>query len=204
MSGYTMTQPELYYELPAPVTRTNYVTATQACMSALIATSIPMCMIPAGYFSAIGKSIHFEANGTVTGTTSPTFIMAAGLDVVPNTIGGTGGVTLFTTPATTTAPTTTAWPWTMEFDITAQAVGGGTIATIGAGGTTLQLNGEIDVQGAATNTWATGRMTNMMDANLTSVNNEVNLFLELFATWTGTVTTSDITVVQQFKVYLEN
>ena len=203
MSNYTGQQPELYYALPAAVTRSNYVTATQACMSALTTTSIPRCLIPALYFSQIGKSARCTAAGTVTGTAAaPTVILAAGLDVAAATIGGTGGATLFTTPATTTAPGTTTWPWEMTFDITCQAVGGAASGT--AGGTTLQLNGEVDVFGAAQNTWSTARMSNMVDTNLTSVNNEINLYLELFATWTGTVTASNITVVQQLKLYLEN
>ena len=195
MSGYTMTQPELYYSLPAAVTRSNYVTATQACMSALTSTSIPRCMIPALYFSQIGKSVHFEANGTITGTASPTLIIAAGLDFAAGTIAGTGGATLFTTGATLT-PASALTPFTMEVDIVCQAVGNL--------GTTLQTNGEIDVHGGLTGTWSTARSSSMFDVNSTGVNNEQNMWLELFATWTGTVSASDVTVLQQFKVYLEN
>lgn len=203
MSGYTGQQSELYYSLPSAVTRSNYVTATQAVMTALTTTSVPRCVIPALYFSQIGKSLHFEANGTVVGTAAaPTFIMAAGLNLAAGTLGGTGGGTIVTAPATTTAPGTTTWPWTMEVDIVCQAVGGAVSGT--AGGTTLQCNGEIDVHSGATNTWQTGRQTNMFGTTITSLNNEVNLFLELHATWTGTVTASNITVVQQLKVYLEN
>lgn len=200
MSGYTMLQPELYYELPAPVTRSNYVTATQACMSALTTTSIPRCFIPGGYFSAIGKSAHFRAHGTITGTASPTLALAAGLDIAPGTIGGTGGATLFT--GATTTPSATTCPFDLDFDLTCQAVGGGNSGA--SGGTTLQLNGRMTFSVVATNTWSTAPNVNMISANLTSVNNEVNLWLELFATWTGTVSASDITLLQQLKVYLEN
>lgn len=194
MSGYTGTQGELYYELPSSVTRNNYVTATQACLSALAATSVPRCLIPSLYFNQVGKSIHFEANGTITGTASPTFLFAAGLDAAGGTIAGTGGATLFT--GATTTPSATATPWTMEFDLTCQAVG--------QAGTTLQLNGEIDIHAGATNTWSTARNTNMMAASITGVDNEKALYLELFGTWTGTVSSSDTTTLQQFKVYLEN
>jgi hypothetical protein len=195
MSGYTLTQPELFYAQPANVTRSNYVTATQACMTALAATSVPRCRIPAGYFSTIGKCMHFEANGTIVGTASPTLALAAGLDAAGGIIAGTGGATLFTTPTYTPAATTT--PWTAEFDLTAQAVG--------QAGTTLALNGEIDISNVASNaSWTSSRTANMIAASVTGVDEELALYLELFATWTGTVSASDITVVQQFKVYLEN
>jgi hypothetical protein len=194
MSGYTLTQPELFYELPSSVTRNNYVTATQACMSALVSTSVPRCLIPAGYFSAVGKSAHFMAAGTIVGTASPTLALAAGLDAVGGTIAGTGGATLFT--AATTTPSATVTPFIMEFDLTCQAVG--------SLGTTLQLNGEIDISATATNVWGTARNSNMIASSITGINNEIGLYLELFATWTGTVSSSDSTVLQQFKVYLEN
>jgi hypothetical protein len=194
VSGYTLTQPELYYSLPASVTRNNYVTATQACMSALASTSVPRCMIPAMYFSAVGKSAHWEANGTITGTASPTLALAAGLDSVAGTIAGTGGATLFSAPTIT--PTATATPFDMAFDITCQAVG--------SLGTTLVLNGDIHVHGGATNTWSTARNSNMISASITGINNEIALWMELFATWTGTVSTSDTTTLTQFKLWLEN
>lgn len=192
MSGYTLTMMELLYELQGPVTKNTYT--SQAPISAVASTSVPRCLIPAQYFSAIGKALRFEANGTLgSAAGTATFALAAGLDAAAGTIGGTGGATLFTAPTIT--PTTTTVPWTMEFDITAQAVGNL--------GTTLQVNGEISVHGGASNTWSTSRNTNMISATLTGLNNEISLYLELFGTWSASAA-GNTTTLQQFKVYGEN
>lgn len=192
MSNYTGTQPELYYSLPAAVTKNTYT--TQAPISAIASTSVPRCMIPAEYFSQIGKSVHWEANGTIgSAAGTATFVFAAGLDSTAGTIAGSGGATLFT--AATLTPTTTTVPWTIECDLVCQAVGNL--------GTTIQCNGEIDVHGGATSTWSTSRSSLMFANNLTGLNNEINLFLELFGTWSVSAA-GNTTTLQQFKVYLEN
>lgn len=203
MSGYSGTQYELYYSLPAPVSRSNYVTATPAAMSALTTTSIPRCFIPANYFSAIGKSLTFYAAGTIANAaTAATFIFSGGLDVTPATIGGTGGATLFTSAAFTPTASTTL-PFEINGSIVATAVGGAASGT--AGGTTLQYNGNIGQSIVATGgAWTASNIATKFSTNITSVNNEVNLYLELFGTFTGTLTSGDITVLQQLKLYLEN
>jgi hypothetical protein len=189
-----MTQPELYYSLPSAVTKNTYT--TQAPISAIASSSIPRCMIPAEYFSVIGKSIHFEANGTIANTSAATFVFAAGLDAVAGTIGGTGGATLFTAPAVTPTASTTCL-WTMEYDIVCQAVG--------SLGTTLEIDGEIDLSTVATNTWQTSgtKQLLMNQSTLTGLSNEINLWLELFGTWSAS-SASNTTTLKQFKVYLEN
>lgn len=193
MSNYTGTVgPELYYALPATVTKNTFT--TQAVISAAASSSIPRCMIPANYFNVIGKSIHFEANGTIANTAAATFIFAAGLDATAGTIAGTGGATLITTSALTPTAATTA-PWTMTVDITTTAVGNA--------GTSLTCCGEIDVHAAASGAWSSGRQATMWGNLLTGVNNEINLFLELFGTWSAS-SASNTTTLQQFKVYLEN
>lgn len=192
MSQYTATMPELYYSLPAPVTKNTYT--TQAVISAAASSSVPRCMIPANYFSLIGKSAHFEANGTIANTAAATFIFAAGLDAAAGTIAGTGGATLFTTSAVTPTASTTC-PFTLEFDLVASAVGNA--------GTTLQVAGEVNVHAAASAAWSTGRQSNMVNGNVTGVNNEISLWLELFGTWSAS-SASNTTTLNAFKVYLEN
>lgn len=196
MSGYTLTQPELYYALPATVTTGTFTTATQKLISAIGSSSVPRCMVPANYFSLIGKAMRFEAYGTVSNlATGATFIMAAGLDAAAGTIAGTGGATLFTSAALTPTASVVC-PIRITCDITCQAVGNL--------GTTLQVNAEAWCNNVASSgAWGTGTQAAMFGNNLTGVNNEQNMWLELFGTFTGT-TTSCATVIQQFKVYLEN
>lgn len=192
-----MTQMELLYELTAPVSKSNYVTATQAPMSALASTSIPRCVIPAGYFSTAGKSLSVYAAGTIANAaTAATFILAAGLDAVPGTIAGTGGATLFTSASLTPTASTTC-PFEINMDITCQAVG--------SLGTTLQLNANASMGVVASSgAWSAGVLASKFANTLTGLNNEISLWLELFGTFTGTLTSGDITVLQQFKVYGEN
>src|SRR5579859_3562314 len=108
MSGYTMTQPEAYYVLPAPVTKNTFT--TQAVISATGSTSLPRCMIPANSLNAIGKAAQVRMWGTVATTSAATITLAAGLDAVAGTIAGTGGGTLFKLSALTpTAAVTCPW-----------------------------------------------------------------------------------------------
>lgn len=203
MSGYTMTQMELLYALQAPVTTTTFTTATPKPITALTGTSIPRCIIPAGYFDHIGKAISFWAMGSVSNlATGATFILAGGIDVAPGVLGTTvGGQTLFTTPAVTPAASIVV-PFELNGDITCTAVGGGNSGA--AGGTTLQVNGNANLAlTAAPSAWTAGQVATKFDVSATGVNNEVNLWLELFGTFTGT-TTGCQTIVKQFKVYGEN
>jgi hypothetical protein len=189
-----MTQPELYYELQAAVTRNNFGTS-QGCISAQASTSVPRCMIPALYFSQIGKSARVKMAGTVATTSAATVILAAGLDAAAATIAGTGGATLFTLAALTPTAAVTC-PWDLDMDITCQAIGNA--------GTTIQANGLVRVNNVASSgAWGTGMQAAAFANNLTGVNNEINLWLELFGTW-SVGATGNTTTLQQFKVYLEN
>jgi hypothetical protein len=193
VSGYTLTQGELFYCLPAAVTKNTYT--SQAPISAIASTSVPRCMIPALYFSLIGKSARFTAWGTIANTSAATFIFAAGLDAAAGTIGGTGGGTLFTSASLTPTASVTA-QWMMQGDVTCQAVGNL--------GTTLQVNAEIRVSNVASaGAWSTSFQDEMLATTLTGLNNEIPLFLELFGTWSASAA-GNTTTLQQFKVYLDN
>jgi len=197
MSGYTGSQFECFYSLPAAITKNTWT--TQAVISAPGTTAVPRCLIPAGYFENIGKSIHFEANGVLQATaTSVTFTPAIGMDVVGGTIGGTGGATLVTLGAYATALATTNLPFTIEGDIVATAVGGSAASPQ----TILELDGEMDVSSVASGTFSSARLASMFSATAT-VSNEINLFLELFAACSVSASGNQI-ILRQFKVYLEN
>lgn len=188
-----MTQGELLYSLPAAVTKNTYT--AQAPISAIASTSVPRCVIPAGYFSAPGKALKVTARGTITSVAgTATFIYAAGLDAAAGTIAGTGGATLFTS-ATDTPAITTVFPWDLDMDITCQAAG--------SLGTTLQCNGTLRRAVVATSVWSAAATALMFSNNLTGVNNEINLWLELFGTWSAS-SASNSTTLQQLKCYGEN
>jgi len=193
MSGYTMTQNELLYNLPAAVTKNTYT--TQAPISAVASTSIPRALVPAGYFGVVGKSLRVTARGTIANTAAATFIFAGGLDAAAGTIAGSGGATLFTSAALTPTASVTA-QWDMDFDITCQAVGNL--------GTTLQCNGKILVSSVASSgAWNSTAQAAFFGNNLTGLNNEISLFLELFGTWSAS-SASNTTTLQQMRVYGEN
>jgi hypothetical protein len=152
-------------------------------------------MIPAGYFNLVGKSVHVDFKGSIANTAAATFVFAMGLDSTAGTIAGTGGATLFTSAALTPTAAVTA-PFDGDFDITCQAVGNL--------GTTLQLNGSIRANNVASSgAWGTGAQQAMFGNNLTGINNEISLWLELFGTWSAS-SASNTTTLNQFKVYLEN
>lgn len=188
-----MTQLELIYNLPASVTKNTYT--TQAAISAVASTSIPRALVPAGYFNVVGKSLRVTARGTIANTAAATFVLAAGLDATAGTIAGTGGATLFTTAALTPTAAVTG-QWDMDMDITCQAVGNL--------GTTLQCNGKCFVSSVASSgAWNSTEQAAFWGNNLTGVNNEISLFLELFGTWSAS-SSSNTTTLQNMRVYGEN
>jgi hypothetical protein len=188
-----MTQLELLYNLPAAVTKNTYT--TQAPISAIASTSVPRALIPAGYFNVVGKSLRVKAGGTITSVAgTATFVWASGLDATAGTIAGTGGATLFTSPTYTPA-ITTIFPWDLDMDLTCQAVG--------SLGTTIQCNGYLRVAVVATSVFSAAGQTMAFTNNLTGVNNEISLFLELFGTWSVS-NAANSTTLQVLKVYGEN
>jgi hypothetical protein len=188
-----MTQGELLYALPAAVTKNTYT--AQAPISAIASSSVPRCRVPGGYFNAPGKSLRVTAAGTITSVAgTATFVMAAGLDAAAGTIAGAGGATLFTA-ATDTPAITTVFPWDLHLDVTCQAVGNL--------GTTLQCNGILRRAVVATSVWSAAGTELMFANNLTGLNNEIDLWLELFGTWSVS-NAANSTTLQQLKVYGEN
>lgn len=188
---------ELYYCLPAAVTKNTYTTI--APISAIAASSIPRCLIPANYFNVIGKSIYYRARGTLQSAAgTATFAFTGGLDSTQATL----GKTLFAT-ANLTPPTGTV-VFDIEGELTCQAVG--------QAGTTLASNGSVRTAGTTANAWLTGMAavetttvgaTMLFSNSITALDNEINQYLELFGTWSASSATNS-TVLQQFKVYGEN
>jgi hypothetical protein len=101
MSGYTMTQAEMLYGLPAPVTKNTFT--TQAVISAPAATQ-DVANVKGGYWQGgtegLGRPLWVHAEGTIANTAAATFQMVLGWDPTPGTLGST-----LATPWPTLAPT---------------------------------------------------------------------------------------------------
>jgi VCBS repeat-containing protein len=190
MSGYTMTQVELLYTLPAAVTKNTYT--TQAVFSAPAATA-PVAAIPAGYFitppaSGPGKALWFRAWGTIANTAAATFSAALGFDTTAGTIANS--VTMFAA-STPTASITAEWD--LEAWITARAVGE-------TGGLTLQVDGKWSQQATASGAaLGTGGMSSGFSASVTPAGGaNQQLFIELFGTWSASSASNTTTINQMF------
>ena len=198
MSGYNGQNYELYYTLPAAVTKNTYTTI--APISAIASTgTVPRCIIPANYFSVIGKSLYFRARGTIQSAAgTATFVWTGGLDSTAGTLGKTIFATATLTPATGTAV------FDIEGDIVCQQSA--------QANSTLACNGTVRVAGTTANAWVTSLSATggaavhsvmQFSNSITTLDNEVNQYLELFGTWSASSGTNS-TVLQQFKVYGEN
>jgi hypothetical protein len=197
MSGYTNTMFEQQYSLQAAVTTNSFTTIT--VISAKAGASPPRCIIPAGFFSAPGKSLYYRARGTLQSAAgTATFSFTGGLDSTQASLGKTLFATANLTPATGTIV------FDIEGDITAQAVG--------QAASTLQSNGSVRTAGTTANGWITsvnptgGALVGaqmLFSNSITTLDNEVNQYFELFCTCSASSATNQI-ILQQFKVYGEN
>lgn len=193
MSGYTMTQAELLYTLPASVTKNTYT--TEACMSAL-AASAPIAVVPSQYFGAnpngVGRSLLLKAAGTIATTSAATFALALGLDTTAGA--KVNGITCFTAIAPTAAITA---QWELEVMYTCQAVGQ-------SGGMTIQANGKwlqsTVATGAALQASAAAPWSAMFAGNLTGLLASNSYFVELFGTWSASAA-GNTTTIQQMMLF---
>jgi hypothetical protein len=188
MSGYTMTQTEALYTLGAAVTKNTFtsnaiITATSAAARALV---------PQNFFAAvpngIGRGLYGHMEGTVATTAAATVAITLIWDPTPGTIG-----TTLATPWPTLAPTAAVTClWSLDFWITAQAVG--------AAGLTLQCNGEWRQSVVASGTLSTAPQTVKFQSNTTGLNSESQAEIALAATWSASAA-GNTTTVQQFDLF---
>lgn len=182
MSGYTMTQAELLYSLPAPVT--NNAFTTQRVISA--PATAQRAVIPAGYFS-YSDVLLVKAWGTVANAaTAATFANVLAWDPVPGTIGST----IASFPALAPTASTTC-VWELEAWIQQEA--------LGATGLTLQCNGKWKQSVVATAVFGTANTEAMFRTQLTGLNSEAQAALELWSTCSASNAGATITV-EQFDV----
>lgn len=196
MSGYTMTQPELYYSFSAAGTALATFTTEASLMG-----GYPIPQIPATFFNKTGNlssAVKVRAYGNVGDTTTaPTFTWAVRL--LTSSTSWSAGTPSWATAATTlnAVSLTNTW-WQLDMDIQ--------LRTIAAGGATSILAGFGVVSGSALNVPAT-----LPAANTTAVVNSSNFdttgatsyYLWLSAAC-GTSNAANAISLQGLKIYLEN
>jgi hypothetical protein len=177
-----MSQAELLYNLPAPVTSNTFT--TQKVISA--PGTAQRAVIPAGYFSYSDKLL-VKAWGTVANAaTAATFANVLAWDPA----GGTIGSTIASFPALApTASTTCAW----ELEAWLQQ------DALGVSGLTLQCNGKWRQSVVATATFGTANTEAMFRTQLTGLNSEAQAVIELWSTCSASNAGAQI-VVEQFDV----
>lgn len=188
MSFITGSQVELLYALPANVTKNTYT--TEAPISVPASSTLPHCIIPANYFAAVpngvGRALRLNVQGIIANTAAATFQGRFGLDTTQGTIANP--VTYWPTLAPTAATTCL---WQLEVWYTCQQVG--------SAGLTLQVNGLYSQSVVASGTLSTAPQTVYFQTALTGINAEVNLFIELFGTWSAS-SASNTTTIHQMQL----
>jgi hypothetical protein len=129
MSGYTLTQPELYYTYDQAAT-ISVVSASAVTITA----TYPVCEIYGGWFSTLGAkstSLKLKMGGLITATaTVPSFVFSLYLSTT-NAFAAT--TLLVAGAANTPSAAANAW-WNMDVDIALRALAPGAAATISAHG----------------------------------------------------------------------
>lgn len=187
MSGYTGTQTELLYSMPA-----NGTAVTAAAITVLTGTpaaSNPPYQLPSYFFPSgqggPGKTLWIRAGGFFsTGTiTSLTDVFTLGFDTTIGTLGTTLAKTGAITGTTLTSITNGAW--LLDLTVACQQVG-----------TTTNLisTGTLSI-GAGNNASTTAAATYMVGSpnSAVAINNATAYYIEVFNTWSVTTGSPTIT-----------
>jgi hypothetical protein len=190
MSGYTMTQAEVLYALPGPVTKNTYT--TQAVISAPPATQ-DVAIVKAGYWQGapegLGRPIWLHAEGTIATTSAATFQMVLGWDPTPGTLG-----TTLATPWPTLAPTAaTTCLWFLDTWLTPTQIGA-------LNGLSIQVNGRLQMSVVATGVLSTAAQTVQFQSAVTGLNPANLAALELWGTWSASAA-GNTTTLQQMALF---
>ena len=184
MSYIFGTNVEALYNLGPSVTKNTYTTA--APITPLVATA-PVARIPASFWkdNPVHQGIHIFAAGTIGVTAAATFIGQACLNNAAGTLTAAGSFTYW--PILTV---TNAALWELDIHYTCTA-GGSTSAT-------LQFNADYRQSVVATGVLSTAPQ-NVKSQGILTTGIGVDLFAELFGTWSAS-NVLNTTTVQQFTV----
>jgi hypothetical protein len=193
VSGYTLTQPELYYSYSAAGTALSTFTTEASLMG-----GYPVPQIPATFFSKLGNlssALKVKAYGSVSSTATPTFTLSIRL-LSSATTWSAGGLLLGSSNAMTAGSTvTTAW-WQLDTDAILRSIAAGaatsSISAMGAiGGLAFPAGGTIPATG-------TSSVNSTLDTT-----GATSYYLWLSAAC-GTSSASNSISLQGLKIYLEN
>lgn len=190
MSGFTMTQTELLYTLPAAITKNTYT--TEAAFSGVLGTNT-VCKLGGGYFgndnpNPVGRSLYLIAKGTIATTSAATFAVNLGFDPTGGTKANAVGVMSATAPvaAITAGWTLEAW-YTCTAFVTSQM--------------TLQVNGTWIMEGSASGGAAVATALRTAFSGSISgatMDPRVDNYIELFGTWSASAAGNTTTLQQMF------
>jgi hypothetical protein len=193
MSGYTMTQPELFYSFSAAGTALNTFTTEASLMG-----GYPIAQIPGTFFDKLGNlssAMKIRAFGNVSSTATPTFTLSARL-LSSATSWSAGGLLLGSSNAITAASSVTnAW-WQLDMDVI--------LRSIAAGAATSSVASMGTVSGTAFPTTGNIPANNVSAVNATLDNTgATSYFLWLSAACSASNASNAISL-QGLKIYLEN
>lgn len=188
MSAVTGTQTELLYTLGSSITKNTYT--TQAAFTGVIGTNT-VCKIPGGWLgndnpNPLGRSLKLEVWGTTATTSAATLAVALGLDPTAGTINQS------ITVAGALAPTAAV---TCPFYMTAYY----TCTAFATSTATYQVNGTWRVESVASGgVPSTAAQCSGFSGTHAGVDPRVDLYVELFGTWSASAAGNTTTVQQMF------
>lgn len=188
MSGITGTQSEMLYTLSSAITKNTYT--TEAAFTGVLGTNT-VCKLPGNWLlndvpNPIGRVFVLDVHGTIANTAAATFAVNLGFDTTA------GAKTNSTTVYAATAPTasvTAVWHCHAKYTVTAFAT-----STY-----SVQVNGfwtqSATASGAALG--SAGLRTDFQNS-ITGISPTVDMFIELFGTWSASNAANTTTVQQMF------
>lgn len=188
MSGYSGTQAELLYSLSTAVTKNTYT--TEAAFSGVVGTNTVCSLLP-GFFlndspNPVGRVLRLKAMGTIANTAAATFAVNLGLDVTPGT--KVNSTTVYAASAPTAAVTAL---WDLEAEYTCTAFATSTMS--------LQVNGHWTQSATASGAaLASSGLKSDFQGSLTGIDPRVQLYFELFGTWSASSASNTTTLQQMF------
>ena len=193
MSGYTMTQPEVYYSFSGASTNLATFTTEDNLLK-----TYPPCEVPATFWKTLGSrssTMKIRAYGQLGTTSAPTFTFS--LRLLTSTTWSAGGILLGSSNAITAATTVTLAGWQLDADVTLRS-----IAAAGSATSSLATHGTLSGTGFPTTGMIPANNVSPVVSTLdVSGTSQYWLFLSCAC---GTSNALNLINTQTFKMYLEN
>lgn len=194
MSGFTQTQPEVYYSFSSAGTALNTFTSEASLMG-----TYPIPAVPGTYFNKTGNlssTAKVRAAGQISSTATPTFSVSLRL-LSSATSWSAGGILLGTTTALATASGVAGGWWLLDADVTLRSI------AAGAATSTLMTAGTLSGS-AFPATTGTMPAASVSAVSSTLDNTGATAYYLWVSAACGTSSASNTISLQALKVYLEN